>query len=454
MAKLFGTDGIRGLANKYPMTPEVALRVGRACGYIFRDGPKKHKILVGKDTRLSGYILESAITAGICSMGVDCVLTGPIPTPGIAFLTQSIRADAGIVISASHNPFYDNGIKIFGRDGFKLSDEIEEKIEELIIGDQIDCIRPTHSELGKAYRIDDASGRYLSFLKTIFPKELTLDNLKIVVDCANGAFYKIAPKVFEELGAKVISVGINPDGENINKDCGALYPSHLSKHVREEGANLGISLDGDGDRVIFCDERGEILDGDKILAILASYMIKEGRLRDETVVATHMSNAALEDYMESLGGKLLRVDVGDRYVVDCLRKNNLNLGGEQSGHIVLTDYTTTGDGVVAALNILAHIIRAGKSLSYFASIIEPYPQVLFNIVVKEKVDYIKINNIRTALSEAEKEIKEKKGRLFIRYSGTEPKLRIMIECRDESVLKKWHNDLKSLFEKELGGGNG
>ncbi len=454
MGKLFGTDGIRGLANQYPMTPEIALRVGRACGYIFRDGQKRHKILVGKDTRISGYIIESAITAGICSMGVDCVLTGPIPTPGIAFLTQSIRADAGIVISASHNPFYDNGIKIFGRDGFKLSDEVEDRIEELILGTEIDNIRPTHNQLGKAYRIDDASGRYLSFLKTIFPRELSLDNIKIVVDCANGAFYKIAPKVFEELGAKVIAVGINPDGENINKDCGALYPAHLSKHVKEEGADLGISLDGDGDRVIFCDERGEILNGDKILAILATAMLKEERLKEKTLVVTHMSNVALEDYLEILGGKLVRVDVGDRYVVDFLRKNSLNLGGEQSGHIVLTDFTTTGDGVVAALCILACIIKEGKPLSHFANIIDPYPQVLFNIPVREKRDYTQIESIKTLLTQAEREIKEKKGRLFIRYSGTEPKLRIMIECKDQKTIEKWQNELKAIFNKELGGNNG
>ncbi|MCX7990942.1 MAG: phosphoglucosamine mutase [Proteobacteria bacterium] len=454
MGMLFGTDGIRGIANEYPMTPEIALRAGRACAYLFKNEGKKHKILVGKDTRISGYIIESAITAGICSMGVDCVLTGPIPTPGIAFLTQSIRADAGIVISASHNPFYDNGIKIFGRDGFKLSDEMEEKIESLILSDEIDSIRPTHDKLGKAYRIDDASGRYLSYLKTIFPKDLVLDGIKIVLDCANGAFYKIAPRVFEELGAEVVAVGVEPDGENINKYCGALHPEHLTKHILEERADLGFALDGDGDRVIFADEKGNILDGDKILAILAKYMMKEDRLKDKTLVATHMSNKALEDFMKEMGGKLIRVDVGDRYVVECMRKNNFNLGGEQSGHIIMMDYTTTGDGVVAGLNILATILKEGKPISSFSNILEPYPQKLFNIKVREKRDYNSIPEIKKAIESAEKEIEERGGRVFIRYSGTEPKLRVMIESRDNNIIYKWESELKGVFEKYLGVQNG
>lgn len=451
MGKLFGTDGIRGLANKYPMTPEIALRVGRACGYFFKNGKKKHKILVGKDTRISGYILETALTAGICSMGVDCVLTGPIPTPGIAFLTQSIRADAGIVISASHNPFYDNGIKIFGGDGFKLSDDIEEKIESLVLGSEIDNVRPTHGDLGKAYRIDDASGRYLSYLKTIFPKELTLEGIKIVVDCANGAFYKIAPKVFEELGADVVAVGAEPDGENINKYCGALYPEHLTKHIKESNANIGIALDGDGDRIIFADEKGNIFDGDKILAIITKNMIKEGKLNKKTLVATHMSNKALEDFMKEMGGTLVRVDVGDRYVVECMRKNNFNLGGEQSGHIIIMDYTTTGDGVIGALVLLSIILKDGKPLSFYSNILDLYPQVLFNVKVKEKKDYNLIPEIKRVVDLAEKEIKEKGGRIFIRYSGTEPKLRIMIESKDEKIIEKWKVELNGVFERYLGG---
>lgn len=450
MGKLFGTDGIRGVANQYPVTPEVALRVGRACAYLFRDGGmKRHKILVGKDTRLSGYLLEMAIASGLCSMGVDCVLVGPIPTPGIAFLTQSIRADAGIVISASHNPYFDNGIKIFSKDGFKLNDDIEDRLEQLVITDEIDNIRPSHLEIGKASRIDDAAGRYLSYLKTTFPKELTLSGIKIVVDCANGAFYKIAPKIFEELGAQVIAVGVAPDGENINKDCGALYPQHLSKHVIEAKADLGIALDGDGDRVIFCDEKGQILDGDKILGLLAMSMIKEDRLVNKTIVATIMSNMALDEFMESMGGKVVKVPVGDRYVVDELRKSSLNLGGEQSGHIVMLDYTTTGDGVIAALQLLKTIILEGKSLSELSKIFIPYPQTLFSINVAEKKDFRSIESINKIICEAEKELETFRGRLNIRYSGTEPKLRVMIECRDERLIDKWTAELKDVLTKHL-----
>lgn len=450
MGKLFGTDGIRGVANEYPMLPEIAFKVGRACAYIFRNNDRtKHKILIGKDTRLSGYMFETALASGICSMGADCVLVGPIPTPGIAFLTQSIRADAGVVISASHNPFYDNGIKIFSRDGFKLSDELEEEIERLCLSDEIDKIRPVHKEIGKAHRIDDASGRYISYLKTTFPKEFTLEGIKIVVDCANGAFYKIAPKVFEELGAKVIPVGINPDGENINEGCGALYPEHLSKHVLESGADLGIALDGDGDRVIFCDEKGKILNGDKILAILAKHMLKLERLKKRTIVATIMSNMALDDFMEGLGGKVIKVPVGDRNVVEALLKEDLNLGGEQSGHIIALDYTTTGDGVIAALQVLHALLLEEKPLSVLSDIIEPYPQVISSVNVKEKKDFMVIEEIRRIIELAEDDLKKNKGRLNIRYSGTEPKIRIMIECKDEKVMWKWNDLLKEVITKKL-----
>ncbi|MCX7770569.1 MAG: phosphoglucosamine mutase [Proteobacteria bacterium] len=452
MGKLFGTDGIRGVANEYPMLPEIAFKVGRAIAYIFRNHDRtRHKILIGKDTRLSGYMLETALASGICSMGGDCVLVGPIPTPGIAFLTQSIRADAGVVISASHNPFYDNGIKIFSRDGFKLSDELEEKIEKLCLGNEIDNIRPTNKEIGKAHRIEDAAGRYISYLKTTFPKEYTLEGIKIVVDCANGAFYKIAPKVFEELGANVIPVGVNPDGENINEGCGALYPEHLSKHVLESGANLGIALDGDGDRVIFCDEKGRILNGDKILAILAKHMLRTNRLKKKTIVATIMSNMALDDFMEGLGGKVIKVPVGDRNVVEALLKEDLNLGGEQSGHIIALDYATTGDGVIAGLQVLNALLTEGKPLSELSEIIEPYPQVISSIRVKEKNDFMEIEEIRRAINSAEEELRKNKGRLNIRYSGTEPKIRIMIECKDERIMWKWNDLLKEVISKNLCG---
>lgn len=450
MGKLFGTDGIRGLANEYPMLPEIAFKIGRACAYVFRNSDgTKHKILIGKDTRLSGYMLETALASGICSMGGDCVLVGPIPTPGIAFLTQSIRADAGVVISASHNPYYDNGIKIFSRNGFKLSDELEERIEQLCLSDEIKNIRPLYKDIGKAYRIDDAAGRYISYLKTTFPKEFTLEGIKIVVDCANGAFYKIAPKVFEELGARVIAVGVNPDGENINEGCGALYPEHLSKHVLESGADLGIALDGDGDRVIFCDEKGKILNGDKILAILARHMLKLNRLKKKTIVATIMSNMALDEFMEELGGKVIKVPVGDRNVVDALLKEDLNLGGEQSGHVIALDYTTTGDGVIAALQVLHAILLEDKPLSRLSDIIEPYPQVISSVTVKEKKDFMNIEEIRKVIELAENDLKKNKGRLNIRYSGTEPKIRIMIECKDEKVMWKWNDILKEVILKNL-----
>lgn len=450
MGKLFGTDGIRGVANQYPMTPEMAFKIGRACAYIFRNHDKtRHKILIGKDTRLSGYMLETALASGICSMGGDCVLVGPMPTPGIAFLTQSIRADAGVVISASHNPYYDNGIKIFSRDGFKLSDDLEEKIEHLSLSNDIDNIRPLYKEIGKAYRIEDASGRYISYLKTTFPKEFTLEGIKIVVDCANGAFYKIAPKVFEELGATVIPVGINPDGENINDGCGALYPEHLKKHVLESNAHLGIALDGDGDRVIFCDEKGEVLNGDKILAILAKNMIRFDRLKKNAIVATIMSNMALDDFMESIGGKVIKVPVGDRNVVEAMVKEGINLGGEQSGHIIALDYATTGDGVIAALQVLSALIVEQKSLSELSKIIEPYPQILSSINVKEKKDFMAIDEIKKIIESAEDELKKNRGRINVRYSGTEPKLRIMLECKDEKIMFKWHDIIKEALLKNL-----
>ena len=450
MGKLFGTDGIRGLANEYPMLPEIAFKVGRACAYIFRNRDNaRHKILIGKDTRLSGYMLETALASGICSMGADCVLVGPIPTPGIAFLTQSIRADAGVVISASHNPYYDNGIKIFSRDGFKLSDELEERIEQLCLGDEIANLRPLYKDIGKAHRIDDAAGRYISYLKTTFPKEYTLEGIKIVVDCANGAFYKIAPKVFEELGARVIAVGVNPDGENINEGCGALYPEHLSKHVLENGADLGIALDGDGDRVIFSDEKGNILNGDKILAILARHMLKLDRLKKKTLVATVMSNMALDEFMEDLGGKVIKVPVGDRNVVDALLKEELNLGGEQSGHIIALDYTTTGDGVIAALQVLHALILEDKPLSQLSNIIDPYPQIISSLTVKEKKDFTSIAEIKKIIEQAEDDLRKNKGRLNIRYSGTEPKIRIMVECKDEKVMWKWNDILKEAILRNL-----
>ncbi|MCS6927461.1 MAG: phosphoglucosamine mutase, partial [Candidatus Binatia bacterium] len=332
--RLFGTDGIRGVANVEPMTSETALRLGRALAYVFRDRPGPHKILIGKDTRLSGYMLETALASGICSMGVNVLLVGPVPTPGIAFLTRSLRADAGVVISASHNPFQDNGVKIFSRDGFKLPDEVEDEIESLVVDQKIDHLRPTATAIGKAFRVDDALGRYNVFVKGAFPRDLTLDGVKIVVDCAHGAAYKVAPEVLEELGARVIAIGVEPDGENINRDCGALYPQQVQRLVRETGAHIGLALDGDADRAILVDETGALVDGDTILAIAAEEMLQHGTLRHATLVGTVMSNLGLEIAVRKMGGRLVRTAVGDRYVVEEMLRGDYNLGGEQSGHIV------------------------------------------------------------------------------------------------------------------------
>ncbi len=360
MRKLFGTDGIRGVANVHPMTTEVALQLGKGCAYIFKDKTRRHKIVVGKDTRLSGYMLENAITAGICSLGGDVLLIGPLPTPGIAFLTRSMRADAGIVISASHNPYQDNGIKIFSHNGFKLPDEVEEKIESLMFSEVLASPGITANQVGKAFRIEDAIGRYIVFLKNTFPQELSLDGLHLVLDCANGATYRVAPTVFEELGARITLLGARPNGENINKNCGALYPGLVGAVVRKKKADLGISFDGDGDRVVLVDENGEVIDGDQVMAICADRMFKEKRLKKNTLVATVMSNLGLEVAMRQRGIRLVRTQVGDRYVVEEMVRRGCNLGGEQSGHLVFLDHNTTGDGILSALQVLAIIQPGGK----------------------------------------------------------------------------------------------
>ena len=352
MRKLFGTDGIRGVANIYPMTTEIAMQVGRAIAFIVKNKKGRHRIVIGKDTRVSGYMIENALAAGICSMGVDVLLVGPLPTPGIAFITTSMRADAGVVISASHNPFQDNGIKIFSSDGFKLPDEVEADIEELIFSQKMATLRPVAEEVGKARRIDDAKGRYIVFLKNIFPKKQTLEGMHIVLDCAHGATYGVAPYVLEELGAKVTSLGVSPDGKNINHQCGALHPELMAAKVKETGADIGLALDGDGDRLIVCDENGKVVDGDHIMAICAKDLIKRGKLRKKTLVTTVMSNMGLEIAMKEMGGKMVRTNVGDRYVVEEMRKNGYSFGGEQSGHLVVLDHITTGDGNLAALRLL------------------------------------------------------------------------------------------------------
>jgi phosphoglucosamine mutase len=451
--RLFGTDGVRGTANIEPMTAEMALRLGRAIAYVFKNENRRHCIVIGKDTRLSGYMLESAMMAGICSMGVDTLMVGPLPTPGIAFITSNMRADAGVVISASHNPYQDNGIKFFSRDGFKLPDEVELRIEEFVLEDQRNVQDPTHrptaDEVGKAYRVDDAIGRYIVFAKATFPRELTLDGIKVAVDCANGAAYKVAPSVFGELGATVTAIGVEPDGTNINKDCGPLHPERLAEVVRASGAHVGIAIDGDGDRCIMVDELGSIVDGDHIMAIIATAMLKEGTLKKNTLVATIMSNSALDPVISSAGGTVIRTDVGDRYVVREMLENGYNLGGEQSGHVIFFDHTTTGDGVITALQVLKIMVSEGRPLSELSSVMQSYPQVLVNVKVKEKKELASVSSIRAALASVEKRLKGK-GRVFIRYSGTEPLARVTVEGERSDEIEAMAAELAVVLASELG----
>jgi phosphoglucosamine mutase len=447
--KLFGTDGIRGIANVDPMTGEMALQLGRAIAHVFKDVKGKHRIVVGKDTRLSGYMLETALASGICSMGADVWLVGPLPTPGIAFITTSMRANSGVVISASHNPYYDNGIKIFSQDGFKLPDEMEYRIEELVLSNHLDSLRPTASEVGKAHRIDDAVGRYVVFLKNTFPNHLTLEGLRIVVDCAHGAAYRVAPTVFEELGAEVIPFGVEPNGENINANCGALHPEVASRLVLEKGADLGIALDGDGDRIIFVDRHGKQVDGDRILTICGLQLLTESRLKKGTLVTTVMSNIGLDQAIKKAGGKVVRTQVGDRYVVEEMVRGGYNLGGEQSGHTIFLDYNTTCDGILTALQVLAIMKQKERQLDELAQVMEPLPQVLYNVEVKEKKELSEFPEIEGRIKKIEKSLGNS-GRILIRYSGTEPLLRIMIEGEDETKLHGFAQDLVELVRKHIG----
>ncbi len=436
MRELFGTDGVRGVANIEPMTTEIAMQIGRAIAFIVRDKGRSNSIVIGKDTRLSGYMLENALAAGICSMGVDVLLVGPLPTPGIAFITTSMRADAGVVISASHNPFQDNGIKIFSADGFKLPDAVEDEIERLVFSQRMSTLRPIGEDVGRATRVDDASGRYIVSLKNTFPKHYVLDDFHIVLDCAHGAGYKVAPHVFSELGARVSTLAAEPDGTNINRDCGALHPEHMAHKVRELGADIGLALDGDADRLIVCDEKGRIVNGDQLMAICAQELLQQHRLRKKTLVATVMSNAGLERAMERMGGRLLRCPVGDRYVVETLRTRGCNFGGEQSGHLVFLDHNTTGDGVLAALQLLAIMIKKKKALSELATLMTPLPQVLHNVRMAERIAPERIPNFPEALQEAQAQLGTS-GRILVRPSGTEPLIRVMVEGEDEKQI----NDL-------------
>ncbi len=448
--KLFGTDGVRGVANIDPMTTEMAMQLGRAAAYVFKkDKNRRHSVVIGKDTRLSGYMLENAMVAGICSMGVDVMIVGPLPTPGIAFITSSMRADAGVVISASHNPYQDNGIKFFSNDGFKLPDGLEVEIEDLIINHRIDDLRPVADEVGKAYRIDDAIGRYVVFLKNTFPKDLDLQGLRIVLDCANGAGYKVAPAVLKELGAEVLTLGVAPNGTNINDGCGSLHPEVMAAKVREYRADLGIALDGDADRVIFVDEHGDEVDGDHIMAICGTEMLKAGQLNKKTVVATVMSNMGLEIAIKKAGGKLVRTKVGDRYVVEEMLKEGYNLGGEQSGHMIFLDHNTTGDGILSALQVLAIIQRSGKKLSELAQVMTALPQVLVNVRVRKRVDLKDIAPIKKVIDEVEAELGDN-GRVLIRYSGTEPLLRIMLEGPNQSRIEVLADMIADSVKEQIG----
>ncbi len=447
MGKLFGTDGIRGRANRWPMTPEIALQVGRAVGYLFRNHKTRHRILIGKDTRLSGYLLENAIASGLCSVGAEALFVGPLPTPAIAFLTTNMRCDAGIVISASHNPYYDNGIKIFGRDGFKLSDELEAKIEEMVLNETISSFRAEEADIGRAYRLEDAPGRYIVHLKHTFPKDLTLDGLKIVLDCAHGAAYKVAPAVFEELGAEVVKIGVEPNGTNINLDCGALHPEKVRETVLKEQADLGIALDGDADRVIIVDEHGDLVDGDQILYMCAREMKEEGLLKGGAVVATVMSNMGLEKALSELGLKLVRTKVGDRFVVEKMRQEGYNLGGEQSGHIIFLEHATTGDGILAALQVLAIMKKKEKPVSELAKL-EKFPQVLVNVSVQKKLPEEEIEGLSPLVKRIEQEL-GRDGRVLIRPSGTEPKYRVMVEGLDEEKIRSYAEEIADHIMKKL-----
>jgi phosphoglucosamine mutase len=428
--KLFGTDGIRGTANTEPMTPETALKVAMAVGECFKNGAHKHLVVIGKDTRLSGYMLEPALTAGFVTMGMDVVLVGPLPTPAIAMLTRSLRADIGVVLSASHNPYGDNGIKLFGRDGYKLSDEMEQRIEAFLAKGP--SRRASPSELGRVKRLDDAGGRYIEFVKQSFPRGRRLDGLRIVVDCAHGAAYRVAPTVFYELGAEVFSLGVAPDGLNINRECGALTPEQMRREVLARRADIGIALDGDADRLIVADEHGTILDGDQLMALIATGLARGGRLAGGALVATVMSNLGLERYLAGCEIGLHRTAVGDRYVVEKMRSLGCNLGGEQSGHIILADYATTGDGLIAALQVLASIVETGRPASEVCRLFTPVPQYAGS-VRHGKVVPLDRPAVRRAIADGEARLGAS-GRLLIRQSGTEPVIRVMAEGEDEELV--------------------
>ena len=448
--KLFGTDGVRGIANEEPITSETALKLGRALAYVFRGSSGRHrKILIGKDTRLSGYMLETAIASGICSMGVDVWLVGPVPTPGIAFLTRSMRADAGVVISASHNPFQDNGIKFFSREGFKLDDGLEAKIEDLVFDDSaLAHGRARNGDIGKAARIDDALGRYLVFLKTCVPRTANFESMRIAIDCANGAGYKVGPEVLEELGAEVVPLGVDPNGVNINDGCGAVHLDRIRETVVRERCHAGIALDGDGDRAMLIDEKGGVFDGDDVMAVMGRSMATAGILRANTVVATVMSNFGLEVALRDAGLKLIRTEVGDPAVVREMRSNSYNLGGEQSGHVIFMDHSTTGDGLITALLMLVHMAQAGRPLSELRAM-KRIPQVLQNVRVRQRIPLSEMPDIARLIADVEQRLAGS-GRLLVRYSGTEMLARVMVEGADQAQIGALAREIGDAIQRRVG----
>ena len=449
-SRLFGTDGVRGTANLHPMTVEMALQLGQAVAHVFRrEGAGPHRFLIGKDTRLSGYMFEDALAAGICSMGGHVIQVGPMPTPAMAFLTRDMRCDAGAMISASHNPYRDNGIKFFAHDGFKLPDAVERRIEDLIGSGELHGLRADPDRIGRAKRIDDAEGRYVVFLKKCFPFDRDLEGIRIVLDCANGAAYKVGPTMLQELGAELFTLGVEPDGTNINHEVGSLYPDRVAAKVREHRADLGIAVDGDADRVVLVDERGEIVDGDALLALFASDFQARGKLRGGAIVGTVMSNLGLEKAVEKLGLRLVRTQVGDRYVVEEMCGHGYNLGGEQSGHIVFLDHNTTGDGLLTALQALAVMTKQGKPLSELVAGFERFPQVLVNVKVAEKRPIDEIPALREKITLVERELSGS-GRVLIRYSGTENKARVMVEGADEASVRAYAQDLAEALRRSVG----
>jgi phosphoglucosamine mutase len=454
--KIFGTDGVRGVANVEPVTAETALKLGRAAAHIFIQlNPRKHiegtrpKIVLGKDTRLSGYMLENALVAGITSMGVDVLVIGPLPTPGVAYITRSLRADAGIVLSASHNPYQDNGIKFFRHDGYKLDDQIEEKIEQLVFNGEIDSIRPTANNIGRATRIDDALGRYVEFVKASFPRGMSLEEMRVAVDVANGAAYKSTPCVLRELGVDVAVAHNHPNGMNINDGCGSIHPEEIQRIVQISGADVGIAHDGDADRVLLCDENGEIVDGDEVLAIAALDLLLAGRLTQNTVVATVMSNFGLDEALAAQGGKVIRTKVGDRYVLEEMVRLKLNLGGEQSGHVIFRDFTTTGDGIITALQVLRIMHQTGQPLSKLKNCLKKYPQAQRNLVVKSKPPLEQLRDVMKLRDEIERELAGQ-GRVLLRYSGTESKIRLLIEGREFEKIDKHADRIAEAIQSAIG----